>query len=167
MLQFDSSCIQPMFVSMEKPDLNQYSRVQDRELLEISDMKKCMSMHQPWASLLVAGIKKHEGRTWYTAHRGRLWIAATAKPVDMNDVKTMEHFYRALYNDESIKFPSQYPSGCLLGYVSVSDCLPQEDYRQEYPNGESDSPYVFVCSDPQELPIRFPVKGAHKICMFF
>lgn len=33
-------------------------------------MKKCMSMHQPWASLLVAGIKKHEGRSWYSSHRG-------------------------------------------------------------------------------------------------
>lgn len=31
-------------------------------------MKKCMSMHQPWASLLMAGIKKHEGRSWYTSH---------------------------------------------------------------------------------------------------
>jgi hypothetical protein len=40
---------------------------------------KCMSMHQPWASLLVYGIKMHEGRTWYSPHRGRLWIAAAAK----------------------------------------------------------------------------------------
>lgn len=61
-------------------------------------MKKCMSMHQPWASLLIAGIKKHEGRSWYTSHRGRLWIAATAKPVDPDEVKTMERFYRTHYN---------------------------------------------------------------------
>jgi len=33
-------------------------RVQDKELLEMSDQGKCMSMHQPWASLLVAGIKR-------------------------------------------------------------------------------------------------------------
>lgn len=75
-----------------------YNRVQDKELLEVSDMKNCMSMHQPWASLLVAGIKKHEGRTWYTAHRGRLWIAATAKPVDSETVREMEEFYKKHYN---------------------------------------------------------------------
>lgn len=75
-----------------------YNRVQDKELLEISDLRSCMSMHQPWASLLVAGIKKHEGRPWYTSHRGRLWIASTAKPVDVEEVRQMEQFYRAYYN---------------------------------------------------------------------
>uniref|UniRef100_U5EU27 Putative regulation of transcription n=1 Tax=Corethrella appendiculata TaxID=1370023 RepID=U5EU27_9DIPT len=140
-----------------------YNRVQDKEFLEMSDMRHCLSMHQPWASLLIAGIKRHEGRTWYSSHRGRLWIAATAKPVDMDLVKQMENFYRIHYNDENIIFPSQYPSACLLGCVSVQDCLPQEEYRKIYPNGESESPFVFVCSNPQELPIRFPVKGQHKI----
>lgn len=75
-----------------------YNRVQDKELLEVADMKSCLSMHQPWASLLVAGIKKHEGRPWYTSHRGRLWIASTAKPVDMDTVKIMEKFYKKHYN---------------------------------------------------------------------
>mgnify|MGYP001451385117 CR=1 FL=1 len=28
----------------------------------------CLSMHQPWASLLVAGIKRVEGRSWPTDH---------------------------------------------------------------------------------------------------
>ncbi|XP_062534457.1 activating signal cointegrator 1-like [Armigeres subalbatus] len=140
-----------------------YSKVQDKEFLEMSDLRHCISMHQPWASLLVAGIKRHEGRTWYSSHRGRLWIASTAKPVDMECVKQMENFYRVLYNDDGIEFPSQYPSGCLLGCVSVQDVLPQEEYRKQYPDGESESPFVFVCTDPQELPIRFPVKGQHKI----
>lgn len=33
-------------------------RLQDKELQEISDGGWCLSMHQPWASLLVRGIKK-------------------------------------------------------------------------------------------------------------
>lgn len=32
-------------------------RVQDRELIEMVDNGYCLSIHQPWASLLVAGIK--------------------------------------------------------------------------------------------------------------
>lgn len=141
-----------------------FNRVQDKEFQEMSDLKSCLSMHQPWASLLIAGIKVHEGRSWYTAHRGRLWIASTAKPPDPELIKQMESFYQNYYKDENLKFPSQYPPGVLLGCVKITDCLPQEEYRKVYPHGESDSPFVFICSDPQELPIRFPVKGDHKIC---
>jgi hypothetical protein len=32
-------------------------RLQDQELQEMKDDGMCLSMHQPWASLLVAGIK--------------------------------------------------------------------------------------------------------------
>ncbi len=39
----------------------------------------CISMHQPWASLLVHGIKRVEGRGWPTEHRGTLWVYATAQ----------------------------------------------------------------------------------------
>lgn len=143
-----------------------FNRVQDKEFQEMSDLKCCMSMHQPWASLLVAGVKKHEGRIWYTAHRGRLWIASTAKPANQDEIKELESFYLKHYKDENLKFPTQYPSGVLLGCVHVTDCLPQEEYRKVYPNGESDSPFVFICDDPQELSVRFPVKGEHKICEF-
>lgn len=143
-----------------------FNRVQDKEYQEMSDQKSCMSMHQPYASLLVAGIKRHEGRTWYTGHRGRLWIASTSKPANSDEIKELEQFYRNHYKDENLRFPSQYPSGVLLGCVNVTDCLPQEEYRKYYPNGESESPFVFICESPQELSIRFPVKGDHKICKF-
>lgn len=141
-----------------------FNRVQDKEFQEMSDLKCCLSMFQPWASLLVTGIKKHEGRSWYTAHRGRLWIASTAKPVNPDEIKELESFYATHYKNENLKFPTQYPSGVLLGCVKITDCLPQEEYRKVFPNGESDSPFVFICEDPQELSIRFPVKGEHKIC---
>lgn len=97
-----------------------YNRVQDKELLEMQDMRQCLSMHQPWASLLVAGIKKyvlhaeilpctiyinlnhflcrHEGRVWYSEHRGRLWIASTSKEPHAEDIAHLEQFYRELYN---------------------------------------------------------------------
>jgi len=54
-------------------------RLQDKGLSEMVDGGLCMSMHQPWASLLVYGIKMHEGRVWSSSHRGRLWIAAASK----------------------------------------------------------------------------------------
>ena len=39
---------------------------------------------------------RHEGRNWYTSHRGRLWIAAAAKQPDPRVVAEMENMYRIL-----------------------------------------------------------------------
>lgn len=36
---------------------NREGRIQDKEYLEMFDQGLCLSMHQPYASLLVAGIK--------------------------------------------------------------------------------------------------------------
>ncbi|KAL3865392.1 hypothetical protein ACJMK2_042783 [Sinanodonta woodiana] len=138
-------------------------RIQDRELQEMSDEGMCLSMHQPWALLLVKGIKIHEGRNWYTAHRGRLWIAATAKSPSPEEIEDVEQLYRSLLKDPSTEFPSSYPVGCLLGCVDMEDCLAQDMYRQQYPDGESASPFVFICENPKELVVKFPIKGKHKI----
>ncbi|XP_060553293.1 activating signal cointegrator 1-like [Ruditapes philippinarum] len=139
------------------------SRIQDRELQEMSDEGMCMSMHQPWASLLVVGIKLHEGRTWYTSHRGRLWIAATAKSPDPAEIANVEQMYKTVYKGKDLQFPSHYPVGCLLGCVDVVDCLSQDTYQEQFPEGESGSPFVFICENPCELVVKFPVKGKHKI----
>ena len=32
-------------------------RIQDKELMQMMDDGMCLSMHQPWASLLIRGIK--------------------------------------------------------------------------------------------------------------
>lgn len=36
----------------------------------------------------------------------------------------------------------------------------------QFPDGESASPYVFICTNPQELMLKFPMKGQHKICEY-
>lgn len=139
-------------------------RLQDKELQEMSDGGWCLSMHQPWASLLVRGIKRVEGRTWYTSHRGRLWIAAAAKKPTPQEIAEVENMYRHIYKKEPA-FPKEYPTGCLLGCVNVTDCLSQEQFREQFPDicEESASPFVFVCTSPQELLVKFPMKGKHKI----
>ncbi|XP_066503989.1 activating signal cointegrator 1 [Hoplias malabaricus] len=139
-------------------------RLQDRELLEMADGGWCLSMHQPWASLLICGIKRVEGRTWYSSHRGRLWIAAAAKKPSPQDTAQVEAMYRQIYNKD-LQFPKDYPTGCLLGCVNMMDCLSQEQFREQYPqiSEESASPFVFICTNPQELLVKFPIKGKHKI----
>ncbi|CAH1108679.1 unnamed protein product [Psylliodes chrysocephalus] len=145
------------------PIINYGTRVLDEDLIVNTDHGLCLSMHQPYASLLVAGVKKHEGRTWPTTHRGRLWIASAAKVPDDEEIEALETFYREYYQDTSLKFPREYPTSCLLGCVFVEDCLEEEVYRKQFPNGESNSPYVLICSNPTILPIFYPIAGKHKI----
>jgi hypothetical protein len=121
-------------------------------------------MHQPWASLLVKGIKKVEGRSWYTSHRGRLWIAATAKKPTDQEIDAVEDIYKGIYPNEVLKFPREYPTGCLLGCLDMVDCWSHEEYKENcHDQTESESPFVFICENPQQLLIKVPVKGQHKI----
>ncbi|CAF0978379.1 unnamed protein product [Brachionus calyciflorus] len=138
-------------------------RLQNPELQTMKDDGMCLTMHQPWASLLVSGIKKHEGRTWYTPFRGRLWIHAASKQPSETDIKEVETFYKCYYSNHQLEFPSSYPTSCLLGYVDLVDCLSADTYKQEYPNGESESEFVFICKNPCELIAKLPMSGQHKI----
>ena len=49
----------------------------------------CAAVHQPWASLVVAGIKRLEGRSWLPQNftHGTLWIHSAAKEPDPEDVE--------------------------------------------------------------------------------
>ncbi|XP_012614036.2 activating signal cointegrator 1 isoform X1 [Microcebus murinus] len=139
-------------------------RIQDQEFQEGFDGGWCLSIHQPWASLLVRGIKRVEGRSWYTPHRGRLWIAATAKKPSPQEVSELQATYRLL-RGKDVEFPNDYPSGCLLGCVDLTDCLSQKQFKEQFPDisQESDSPFVFICKNPQEMVVKFPIKGNPKI----
>ncbi|OAY28085.1 activating signal cointegrator 1-like isoform X2 [Manihot esculenta] len=73
----------------------------------------CLTLRQPWASLLVHGINRVEGRSWPAPVRaGKVPDAAT--------IKAMEDFYREIYAVNGIldiKFPEHYPVSKLLGHA--------------------------------------------------
>ncbi|CAM9687477.1 unnamed protein product [Ascophyllum nodosum] len=131
----------------------------------------CLTMHQPWASLLVAGVKSVEGRSWKTAHRGRLWIHAAAKEPTEAEVRTVEDRYRAIYSAEGIAdvtMPTSYPTSCLLGCVEVVGCMSQREFQEakDIPTGpklESESEFVFLCRDPRKMVLPFSLSGQHKL----
>eukprot|EP00760_Papus_ankaliazontas_P009274 PhM_4_TR13987/c0_g1_i1/m.81747 len=128
----------------------------------VPDTGMCMTMHQPWASLLVAGLKRFEGRSWPTDYRGRLWIHAGAtRPVGVAEI---EDECRLIYPDA--KFPRVYPTGVLVGCVDVVDCLSREEYLEKVPKEEQEinhSDYLFVCKNPQRLAILHKMDGKPKL----
>lgn len=134
------------------------------------DMGYCMSMHQPWASLLVHGIKKHEGRSWTHSHRGRLWIASTVQEAPEPLIREWEDFYKSeplnRTRENGYQHPKHYPLGVILGCVDVEDVVSQEEYSERFPDAnehESESDYVFICSNPRRLVVPLPISGRPKI----
>lgn len=132
-------------------------RNQDKDFKLLRDEGMCLTMHQPWASLLVAGIKKLEGRSWYSSHRGRLWIHAAAKQSSNAEIQAVEEQYRNIRGNDVI-FPEYYPTSALVGCVFVEDVLPNFENEEE-----SSSEYLFVCKDAVSLPVPIKSKGQHKI----
>ena len=60
-LQFEDSVVNlhPKYKYQDNIKTTDNMRIQDKEYLEMVDEGRCLSMHQPWASLLVAGIKRY------------------------------------------------------------------------------------------------------------
>ncbi|CAD6335201.1 unnamed protein product [Miscanthus lutarioriparius] len=127
----------------------------------------CLTMHQPWASLLVHGIKRVEGRSWPSPITGRLWIHAASKVPDPDTIKAMEDFYREIYavnGITDIKFPDHYPVSCLLGCVEVVGCLRSEElvcweHVPESVRLEGLTDFCWLCENPQKLVVPFEMRG--------
>ncbi|KAL3634460.1 hypothetical protein CASFOL_021514 [Castilleja foliolosa] len=127
----------------------------------------CLTMHQPWASLLVYGIKRIEGRSWPAPIRGRLWIHAAGKVPEPETIKIMENFYREIYamnGVTDIKFPEHYPVSRLLGCVNVVGCVTCEELVswEAIPTSvrvEGQTAFCWLCEQPQKLIVPFEMRG--------
>lgn len=64
-----------------------------------------MSVWQPWASLIVNGVKRFEGRKWATNYRGPLWIHAGNHPYSKQDLVLTRKFYHKIYQGRMPSYP--------------------------------------------------------------
>lgn len=80
---------------------------------------KAITIKQPFASLIAAGLKEYEFRTWKTGYRGEVLIHA-GKSVDTEAMKRFE------------EYGLEYPLGCILAKATLADCVKvTEDFREE------------------------------------
>jgi activating signal cointegrator 1 len=125
----------------------------------------CLSMWQPWGSLLVHGIKRAEGRSWYSDIRGLLWIASGSRKPRADEIESVQYEYISRYGISDEDFPVEYPCSVLLGCVNVDNILSNSEYREFFGDEAEDnqSAFIFVCSNPRILPFPIPISGEHKL----
>lgn len=92
---------------------------------------KVLSLRQPWAQLVVLGLKRWETRAWSTNYRGQLAIhAATRRPFGAQDLEfddggNLARLYGRLR--DAGYTPATLPRGAVVGAVMLDQVLRIED----------------------------------------
>ena len=76
---------------------------------------KIISIKQPWASLIVNGLKNIENRDWRTHHRGPVLIHASQRQDDITAEELRRRF--------NVGMPKKMLKGGVVGIVDVVDCV--------------------------------------------
>ncbi|PNP96432.1 hypothetical protein BFS16_00675 [Hoylesella timonensis] len=89
---------------------------------------KVLSVRQPWAALLVTGIKDVENRTRRTHFRGRILIHASAAKYtgvlsDYLSIEQIAAFERCYANMQREQRENSLSEGCIIGSVEIYDCV--------------------------------------------
>lgn len=106
-----------------------------------------LSVRQPWAALLISGVKKIETRTWATKHRGQIGIQAGLS-VDS---------YGPLW-----RFPAgtQFVRGAVVGTVNIVDCRPMTKADEDMAQCDwREGLFAWVCVEENAFSEPIPMKG--------
>lgn len=130
---------------------------------------KTISIKQPWASLIVKGIKPIENRTWPTKYRGRVLVHAGAKP-EKEPYKIFSESQFDFLNEEGREhqlfevFDYYKNNGAIIGSVEIVDCVINHesiwaDKRSELFLLNNKAIYNWVLANPIKFPEPIPAKG--------
>jgi activating signal cointegrator 1 len=115
-------------------------------------MAKAFSLLQPWASLVVDGLKKNETRSYRTHYRGQVFIHAS-KRFNKDQLELMNMLPFSKYLE-----PMTVELGAIIGSVDIVDCITSEEALKRNPSKEelafgdySAGRFIYVL----ENPIRF------------
>ncbi len=120
---------------------------------------KAISIKQPWASLIIEGIKDIENRTWKTSFRGTVLVHATAKTAGIpSELLTNEQWDSLHYCIESPFWmfelmAGRYTNSAIIGTVDIVDCVVNHPSiwaeKTDYENFNEDPVYYnWVLSNP-------------------
>jgi len=84
---------------------------------------KCLTVKQPWATLLVHGATQYLVRDWRTFYRGALAIHAGATMPSSFVELCCDPDMRKLLRQFGYDYAMELPTQVLLGTVTLADCL--------------------------------------------
>lgn len=126
----------------------------------------CLSLHQPWASLIAWREKSIETRSWYTPHRGLLAIHATkvVPSYVWAELHTNRLLYETVGKHWSGKMLGELPRGSIIAVCRLVDCqritprnlpdLPERAFGN-YTFGR----YTWILEEIQPLVEPIPARG--------
>ena len=125
-----------------------------------------MSIRQPWAWLICAGLKEVENRTWLTKFRGRIYVHA-GKTMD---VCVPQHSLfgeswimdRLSPEQQAAYYVARRDRGAIIGEVDIVDCrfrFPDENDNL-YSKWAARGQYGFILANPVLYDEPIPCKGA-------
>ena len=84
---------------------------------------RALTIRQPYATLIVQGVKQFETRSWRTEYRGPLVIhaAANGSRIYGDQLRRLEKRLRVM---PTALMGQEYPLGAVLGVVELVECLP-------------------------------------------
>lgn len=120
---------------------------------KLSKEYKVLSVHQPWAWLIVHGYKDIENRSWKTDYRGYLYIHAGLK-FDKNAY----YYLKKSFIWIDLPDMNQFNFGGIVGKVELVDCLERHNsvWYKEINNKEKT--YAWLLANPHILKF-YPLKG--------
>jgi hypothetical protein len=123
---------------------------------------RALSLFQPWASLVVAGVKRIDARCWRTGYRGPVAIYALDKFPEGAALKLCWYpTVRAALGGDVRRMPL----GAILGTVELVECIRTEDLtptlltrREQLWGNYSPGKWAFVFRGAERF--RTPVRAA-------
>ncbi len=115
------------------------------------DIRKALTVWQPWAWLIVEGFKPIENRPWPTSYRGPFFIHAGKRP-DPQDADIR----REVKREFGIEIPPSLPLGGIVGEARIVDCVTESE------SPWFSGPFGFVLADRRPLPF-VPCPGRQKL----
>ena len=112
---------------------------------------KTISVQQPWASLICAGIKDVENRTWKPKENpGRILIHASKKASKIILDKIPVEWASSILNNQTfgnLPYFEDMPSNAIIGYVDLVDIKEETDSLWDAGEGQLkwvlDNAYLF------------------------
>ena len=131
---------------------------------------KAITIWQPWAEMVAAGIKQNETRSWPTKYRGPIAIHAAKKSIQVSCTEVsdeaMEVICRRLNLSGVFNSPDTFPMGCIVATANLTDCIKiTPEYIATLSSDEltlgdyTVGRYAWVMKDTKKLDSPIPVKG--------